>query len=113
MMKLDYTKLVLDEDVKKGFDKAGEKFAPETVVKNVFIQCVQSVYAKGATLEVQRKYAKVIEKLEANEELSDEQFAFLMESFEKSTLPASTLVPRIADWLDLQKLEAKTAEASK
>jgi hypothetical protein len=97
MIKLDYTKLVVGEDVRSLPDYSVEK-----MVKNLFITAANKKFERGASLEAIRTYGKVIDKLDSNEELSDEQFKFLKEAFKADNLPLATLFVVVADWLEEQ-----------
>lgn len=106
-MKLDFTKLNFGQDVIGQFDEK-DSYSPQKVVKNVFAITSQKKFEKGTSLENQRKYFRVMDKLEGEAELSEEQVDFMLEVLTTTDMPILKVLVQIIDWLE----ETKKAQQS-
>lgn len=113
MKTLDFTKLEFKKDIVDQF-KAGNTYSPQKVLKNMFNLACNTKFKNGASLETQRLFAKVCDRLEAgadavNEngimELSDEHFQFLYDVLTGTEVPLFTGMPTIADFLEEIKIK--------
>lgn len=113
MVKLDFTK-VFTEEVMKGYKATGQE-TPDEIAAEILNAIVSMPGPDGRApylgLADQRLLFKILDKIEAKEELSDEQFQFFYDKINNGFAPTNRSFVQIADYLDLVKL--KIAEAKK
>lgn len=101
MKKVDFSKVELTKAQQKNLKEVS--LTIQEVAKNLFIKAINKKYAQGASVDVIRKYTKVIERLTGNCEFEDEEFKFLKDAYDNLEFPLSDFVPTISDFLSTVK----------
>lgn len=86
----------------------------QTVFRNTFIIWAQYTHSQGASMDVLRKYSKVLDRLEeikdGSIEMPDDYFAFIWETFKNGRGPVSTFAVKIEEWLTKIQLNPDEGE---
>ena len=111
MKEIVFREIFKSEKVLKELEEIKEKEHIDTqkVFSNIFTQSAIRLFEKGMTIDEQRKYSKVLDKLDESLQaesvsLEDDQFNFLFRVFNEALVPPNPFSAPIADYLDLIKL---------